>query len=246
MLTYEDRLASFAGAMADANHAPFGATAASAGRITIYRNNVRVNRIAALADAFPNVIQLVGLDYFRALARAYADAVSANSANLHDDGERLPAFIRTFAPAADLPYLADVAQVDWLMHRAYFADDTPAVNPEVLSMIGPARFGMAVLRFAPSLGLARSVRWPIADIVAMHEGGQTADLATGAQALAIWRERHVVRWAPLDAAQAGALDALLAGATVSAAFMATPAADPTTLLTQLFGQGLVCAIEESS
>jgi len=246
MLSYEDRLASFAGAMADGNHAPLGVTAASAGHIAVYRNNARVNRIAALADAFSNLVQLVGLDYFRALAREYVDAVSAESANLHDDGAHLPAFIRTFAPAAGLPYLADVAQVDWLMHRAYFAHDTPAVNPEVLGTIGPERFGMAVLRFSPSLGLAQSARWPIADIVAMHQGGPTANIDAGAQALLIWREGYVVRWAPLDAGQAGALDALLAGATVSAAFTATPAADPTTLLTQLFGQGLVCAIEESS
>jgi hypothetical protein len=80
----------------------------------------------------------------------------------------------------------------------------------------------------------------------MHEGGPSANVGTGGQALMVWRERYVVHWAPLDAAQARALDALLAGATVSDALTATPAADPTTLLTQLFGQGLVCAIEESS
>jgi hypothetical protein len=246
MLSYEDRLAAFAGAMADGTDAPLGIRAASAARIALYRNNVRVNRIAALLEAFANVVQMVGLDYFRALARAYVDAVPAASANLNEDGARLPAFIRTFAPARALPYLADVARVDWLMHLAYFADDAPAVDPAVVSAIGPERFGMAVLRFAPSLGLARSARWPIADIVAMHEGGPSANVGTGGQALMVWRERYVVHWAPLDAAQARALDALLAGATVSDALTATPAADPTTLLTQLFGQGLVCAIEESS
>lgn len=240
---YSAMLDAFAASLADATAAAVGVTAATAEQMGIYRNNVRLNRIAALTDAFVNVRQLVGDDYFHALARAYVDCAPAKSANLHEDGADLPAFIRGFQPAAALPYLGDVADVDWALHRAYFAADTQAVNSTTINELGPERFAAASVRLAPCVALVRSQRWPIADILRMHAGGPPAHLGAGGQSVLIWRAGFATQWQPLAAAETEAVAALMAGAAVANA-IADTGADANWLLTQLFGLGLVHAIEE--
>lgn len=240
---YAARIEAFAASLVDDSIEPLGITTATRMRLSVYRNNVRLNRIAALADAFGNVVRLVGDDYFRALAHAYVDRIPARSANLHEDGAALPDFIRDFEPAADLPYLSDVADLDWRLHRAYFAADAEAVDRSTLAALGPERFAAASIRLAPSVELARSSRWPIADILRMHAGGAPAHLDSGGQAVLIWREAFAVRSQPLGAAEAEAVAALMAGTCVATAF-ADSGADTDWLLTQLFGHRLVHAIED--
>lgn len=240
---YVGLLDAFAASLGDDSSAPVGVTSTTATRISVYRNNVRLNRITALADAFGNVVKLVGRDYFCALARAYVDCTPARSANLHDDGAHLPTFVRGFEPAAGLPYLGDVADADWRLHRAYFAEDSHAIDSSVLARLGPERFAAAAIRFVPSVDLARSNSWPIADILRMHEGGAPAHLGAGGQSVLIWRESFAVRWQPLGPADAEAITALMAGVAVESAF-ANSGADAGSLLSQLFGHRLVHAIEE--
>lgn len=240
---YGTLLIHFAASMRSDTSVPLGVTAATRNRLSIYRNNVQLNRIAALTDAFVNVVQLVGQDYFRALARVYVDRTAAKSANLHDDGADLPAFIRHFEPAVDFPYLGDVAEVDWQLHRAYFAADASTVDSTTLSALGPERFAAASIRLVPSVGLARSNRWPIADVLHMHAGGPAAHLDAGGQSVLVWREGFTARWQALASAEADAIAALMSDATVQAAFADT-GADANWLLPQLFGHRLVQAIEE--
>ncbi|RKP48384.1 DNA-binding domain-containing protein [Trinickia fusca] len=244
MTLYDRTLDAFASALLDDAIEPEGVTAATRAQLDVYRNNVRLNRVAALADAFPNVVALVGIDYFRALAQAYVMATPATSANLHEDGATLADFIRGFGPAADLPYLADVAIVDWRMHCAYYADDTQPLDPSSVVALGPERLAAASLRLMPSVGLVRSQAWPIADIVAMHEGGPVAQLDTGGQSVLVWREGFEVRWQALADSDARAFDALCAGSSIETAF-ASADADPNSLLTQLFRHRLIRAIEEN-
>lgn len=232
----------FVASLANAGIAPVGVTISTSEHMSVYRNNIRLNRIAALTDAFVNVVKLVGEDYFGALARAYVDCTGAKSANLHDDGADLPAFIRGFSPAADLPYLGDVAEVDWRLHRAYFAPDSEVVGSSTIAELGPERFGAASMTFAPSVALVRSAHWPIADILNMHAGGPLARLDAGGQAVLIWREAFAVQWQPLGAAEAETMAALMAGIAVETAFAET-GADADWLFSQLFGRRLVQAIE---
>lgn len=239
---YAARLGAFAASLGSDDVPLTGVTSATQERLSVYRNNVRLNRIAALTDAFVNVVQLVGEDYFHALARAYVDCTPAASANLHEDGAELAAFIRNFEPAAEMPYLGDVADVDWRLHRAYFADDADAVDGARLAELGPERFAAASLRLMPSVALARSNLWPIADILRMHDGGPPARLDAGGQSILIWREAFSVHWQALGMAEAQAVAALMAGASIEAA-LADTGADANSLLAQLFGRRLIHAIE---
>jgi hypothetical protein len=98
-------------------------------RFAVYRNNVVVSLIDALADTYPVVRQLVGEEFFRAMARVYALAHPPTSPVMAHYGEGFAEFIAGFPPAAALPYLADMARLETLYVQVYHAaDDAPAMR----------------------------------------------------------------------------------------------------------------------
>jgi hypothetical protein len=98
-------------------------------RLAIYRNNVRSNLCNALRIGFPVVERLVGAEFFSWLANGFIDRHPSRSGNLDRYGAEFPQFIREFdrdrdEPAlAALPYLGDVAQLEWLIDAVMTAPD---------------------------------------------------------------------------------------------------------------------------
>lgn len=97
-------------------------------RLAVHRNNVVVSLIDALADTFPVTQQLVGEDFFRAMARAFVHHAPPSSPVMAFYGEALPNFIAEFPPAQPLPYLADLARLEMARVQACHAADAPSVS----------------------------------------------------------------------------------------------------------------------
>ena len=117
-------------------------------RFAVYRNNVIVSLVDALADTFAVTQDLVGEAFFRAMARVFAYANPPTSRLLVFYGETFPDFIERFPPAASLPYLADVARLEFLRLRAYHAADVAPVRREDIVAV------LADQEKLPDLGLA--------------------------------------------------------------------------------------------
>ena len=81
-------------------------------RFAVYRNNVTSALSDVLADSFPVTQQLVGEEFFRAMARVFLRRSPPSSPMLSAYGEGFPAFVEDFAPARAVPYLADVARLE--------------------------------------------------------------------------------------------------------------------------------------
>jgi hypothetical protein len=135
-------------------------------RFSVYRNNVYAGLIDVLAGRFPVSTRLVGAEFFRAMARLYVEAEPPASAVLIRYGARFPDFIANFAPASSVPYLADIAALEWARHSAYHAADAvPLTLQELAVAVDLAAAAGAVLDLHPSLGVVRSL-YPI---VAIYE-----------------------------------------------------------------------------
>ncbi|WP_455928260.1 HvfC/BufC N-terminal domain-containing protein [Pseudomonas capeferrum] len=107
-----------------------------ASRFTVYRNNVHSSLINALAAGYPVTLQLVGDEFFRAMAGVYVQEFPPTSPLINEYGGDLADFIQGFAPAASVPYLADVARLERLRVRAYHAADaTPLDQQEVIATL---------------------------------------------------------------------------------------------------------------
>jgi hypothetical protein len=120
-------------------------------RFAVYRNNVIVGLIDALADAYPVVQLLVGEEFFRAMAVVFVRAQPPRSPVLAWYGAGLAEFIEGFPPATRLPYLADVARLEWLRVDAWHAADAMPMPMDALATL---------LADAPTLPAARVVLHP--------------------------------------------------------------------------------------
>lgn len=142
--------------------------------IEVYRNNFRGNLHDTLASAYPVVEQLVGKDFFRHMTRAFIGQRHSRSGNLHQYGAEMASFIASFEPAQELPYLADVAKLEWACHCAYFADDAAMLDVAMLVQIPVERYPDLILYVHPACRLVRS-RYPIVQIWHAHQPGAPED-----------------------------------------------------------------------
>lgn len=240
-MSYATAITAFAALLDDESATPIGLLHAE--RMRHYRANCRINRVAALGNTFATVQALVGEDFFAAMARFYVDATPATSANLHALGADFPDFIAGFAPANDLPYLADVARLDWACWLAFLADDAEAVQPAALAGFAPDALESLTLTLHPALQLVQSAHWPLADLLAMHQGGAAADINAGGQALLVLR----ADWQQIAPARFAMYLALQRGAPVLAALEAALAVDEGALVGEwlgwLFASAAVCGLQ---
>src|SRR5437868_3298584 len=81
-------------------------------RFAVYRNNVAVGLIQALASRFPAAKKIVGEEFFAGMARAYIGLHPPQSPVLLRYGDDFANFVQAFEPASGLPYLPDVIRLE--------------------------------------------------------------------------------------------------------------------------------------
>ncbi|MFP5393859.1 MAG: DUF692 family multinuclear iron-containing protein, partial [Gammaproteobacteria bacterium] len=185
-------------------------------RLGLYRGNLTVTWHKTLAQAYPVVRQLVGDAFFEALTRAYGKANPSDSPDLNQFGASFAAFLAGFAPVAELPYLPDMARLEWRVHRAYYAPDADALTAAWFGQLDPAAFEAARVRLHPACTVFRS-RWAVLPLWQAHlpQGGHAFPDEIGAPSYAlVARARHEVRVFVLDEAGAAALEAAADGTTL--------------------------------
>lgn len=136
---------------------------AADGRLAVHRNNMKASLGAALAARFPVVLRLVGVEFFRAMAMVFVERHPPRSPVLAAYGAGFADFLDGFEPVADLPYLADVARVEWARHLAWHAADAPAISIEELTAVAPDRLDSVRFRLHPGATVVASI-WPVISI----------------------------------------------------------------------------------
>lgn len=207
-------------------------------RLAIYRANVAASAAKALGAAYPVLRQVVGDAFFDGLARAYQRAVPSTSGDLSEYGAALAGFVADFPHTRSLPYLPDLARLEWAVHRAYGAADAPAWEPQTLARIAPAR--QAAIRFVWAPGTAViDACFPIVRIWLIHQpdfaGEFSVDWSARECAL-VARDGFRVEVSALDAGSAAFIAHSLAGVALGASAEQALAADPRFDLGPLLGR----------
>ncbi len=184
----------------------------------VYRNTVAKGCIDALQANYPAVARLVGVEWFRAAAAIFTRGSPPREASLLDYGAGFANFLATFEPAAELPYLPDVATLDRLWTECHLAADQPALVPARLAQMNPASLQDAVLSVHSTARWRWFERHPALSIWRLNrdehqvQGSDAAaepDALQAAQerdtSLAQWRAQGVLLARPWDAVQASAL-----------------------------------------
>jgi len=132
-----------------------------------YQANAGASAERSLAATFPTVQALVGEDSFAALARAFWHAQPPQRGDLALFGEALPEFVAASEQLADVPYLADVARLEWQLSVAERAADV-ALELESLQRLAEQDPARLHLRLAPGLALVES-RHPVVSLWKAHQ-----------------------------------------------------------------------------
>jgi hypothetical protein len=216
-------------------------------RFAVYRNNVAVGLIDALAKRFPVIRRLVGDEFFAAMARHYSETQRPTSPVLLEWGNGFAAFLESFPPLADYPYMADVARIEYARGRAYHAaDGTPAL-PDSFAGADPSRLR---LHLHPSLQLLR-LKHPAVSIWQMNQPGSTAQSLAhaGPETALVLRDPGfnvpVFSISPGDAAM---IEQIMGGASLTVAaqlaIWTEPGFDPQPLILRLMQAGAILTPKE--
>lgn len=234
-------IAAFAHALMNPETAPPASVRAHGARFNVYRNNFLTGISSTLSETFPVVAMLVGDEYFKALANAFVLEHPPASPIMAEYGDGFAPFLDGFEPLASLPYIADVARLEWARTRAFAAPEcaayTIASEKDLLHAMDQA-FQMprgATLLVSP---------YPVGTIWVHHQ--EVEPLAVKdwqPETVAVWRNTSDVRHRILTASDHCVLSHLATGAGLTSAIARANNQPQATELLQSFatliGLGLI-------
>jgi|SRR5271163_2190115 len=212
-------------------------------RLGIYRNHAFATLGVALKAIFPVVCRLVDERFFAYAAHEYLREHPPLSRCLVEYGADFADFLAGFRPCKDLPYLADVARLEWALHIAATVREAPALQVDALAAIPADRTGYIGFRLQPSVSYFASP-WPIDTIWRANQEDEVPpiDLAGGRTNLEIRHAGETVAWRRLDPGtlvfRMALADGLVLAAAITNARRRDPKFDVITALQRVLSEGL--------
>ena len=88
-------------------------------RLDVYRNGYPARILEALREAYPSTANICGEGSFANLTRRYLRGCDVSRSSLNDIGRQLPQHCGRDPLAAKLPFLADLARLEWAVLCAF-------------------------------------------------------------------------------------------------------------------------------
>ncbi|OAP38623.1 hypothetical protein AU381_23770 [Sinorhizobium glycinis] len=218
-------------------------------RFNVYRNNVTVSLIDALAAVFPATMRITGEAFFRAMARFHVREAPPTSPLLFEYGRDFPDFIARYEYAQSMPWLADVARIERAWLDAYHAADAAVLEVGLLASVPPERLGGLVFVAHPATRIVRSAYPAVTIFSANRASGPVGRInATAPQSALVTRPALDVEVRRLPPGADIFLDGLMAGQSLgsaaSTASTSCPEFDLATAMRTMLEAGAVAAIQQ--
>ncbi|HSC46448.1 MAG TPA: DNA-binding domain-containing protein, partial [Gammaproteobacteria bacterium] len=113
------------------------ASASAEERVGIYVDAYRLRLLEILEDNYPGLRVLVGDEVFDRLGRSYIDAHPSIHPSVRWFSRHLEEFLKTTAPYAGHPYLAEMAAFEWAQSMVFDAADAAQVAIEEMTVVAP-------------------------------------------------------------------------------------------------------------
>lgn len=187
-------------------------------RLGLYRGNLNATWRRVLGQAYPVLLALVGEEFFSGLAREYGHRHPSQDADLNRFGDGFAAFLATFPPAVQLPYLPDMARLEWELHLAHYAPDAAGLAADALASLAPEQLEACRFTLHPACALIHS-DWQVVALWQAHQQEHALfpqQMAAASHAL-VCRPQWQAQVLAQDAAAHAALQLLMQGKSFGAA-----------------------------
>ncbi|MDO6525901.1 HvfC/BufC N-terminal domain-containing protein [Motilimonas sp. 1_MG-2023] len=122
--------------------------------IQLYRNNFVISCCDALQASFPVTHKLVGEDFFTSVARQWVLSNPPQSGNIIDYGEGFASWLAELPQSASLPYVASIAQLEWVIEQTASAEMVFEPFPFAdLSALPATQYSFIRFHLAPQFSL---------------------------------------------------------------------------------------------
>jgi len=220
----------------------------TAKHLDIYRNSVHGQLSEALHDIFPVCVRLVGERFFDQQCRRYIAAHPSSAPDIGHFGRAFPAHIATAGADAGLPYLGDVAALEWAWHVVFNAPAQPPLDLVALSGVAAESQGALCLQ-PPLASRLLDSDYPILAIWQSNQpddyGDQHIDLDSGGDRLLVWRDSSTVQISRPEAAQWQTLALLYQGLALdpltTRLAARTPPVDTQSVIPELMQNGWIAS-----
>jgi putative DNA-binding protein len=207
-------------------------------RFSVYRNTVAKGCADALIAQFPTVTRVVGEPWMGQAGVLFARERPPTRPSLHEYGEAFADWLARFPPAADMPWLAGLARIDWAWRSACFAADQAPLPAEAFVRLAPEGYDAVTAELHP----ATAVLWfedGTPDLWRALQGAAApaqAELDLRPQGLLLARPRLEVEHRILGPGSFAFLDACAGGRSLAAAAQAALAAESGLQLSAIFAE----------
>ena len=217
-------------------------------RLSIYAVGYLARTRESLAEVYEAVCFVLGEQAFTQLAHAYAARHPSHDYNLSFAGRALPEFLAGDPVSRRLPFLSDLARLEWFVCQAFHAFEQPPLDPARLAGLPPEAWDRLRLSFQPSVGLVASA-WPIRDIWTVRRQPRemvNLEIADRSQRTLVFRHGLDVRCELLEEPEFRLLAELLAGRSLGDACLALSPVEPSAVtrwFARWMGEGLIVRAE---
>ncbi|MFM0420304.1 HvfC/BufC family peptide modification chaperone [Paraburkholderia aromaticivorans] len=215
-------------------------------RLGIYRNTRAGVLATALLLAFPAVQHLVGPEFFEGAAGLFVAQGPPQSAWLDEYGAGFPDFLDRLPQAESVPYLADVARLEWHVNLVLHAPDVRSLDIARLTALSEAEPAQLHFQSHPAVRLLRC-EFPV-DVIwrAVLERDDRAmeavDLAEGPVWLLVHRTQSGIEVMRLGECEWRFTAMLFSGKSLSAALQDAPCDDAHAVLATHLARGRLAEV----
>lgn len=216
--------------------------------LSIYRNNALITLTETLAAVYPVVRRLVDPRFFDYAAGTFIASNLPSRPCLSEYGSEFPAFLSLFPPASGLPYLSDVACLEWAISRVMRSAPEVPIGLGAIADIG-ADAASIRLRVGSGVRFIAS-KYPVREVWLAHRSdAEPAEMRLAGEAEHLQVRLHQdLEIRPLPAAswlfRARIADGAALGAATEAAFELDALFDLPNELAHVFGEGLIVGVHD--
>jgi hypothetical protein len=208
--------------------------------IAAYRSHAAAQAVRSLGAAYPVVEHLVGPENFEALSRLLWRERPPQGGDLAQWGAALAAQVDDLPElVADLPFLADVARIEWALHSMATLGDVQA-EPASFTLLAHEDPAKLWFDLAPATACFSSA-WPVVTLIEARCSASSHQARSGETAR-VWRSGWRPRLCKARPGEPAFLRAVQEGKSLGAALGSAPGFDFSAWLAPAVQEGLLLRV----